>query len=266
MPTQDNFGRLGFFEDFHGYEASQTLSDATAYQYNDITLAPMSGDLTYINIVDETGGVAGFTPDAGNAADGIVMYGAPMIPSSNGLLRMGVRFKGSSATDMRIFCGWQETVSAAEPVNPFTLSGTTLTSNNTGQTVGFYTDTSADTDDFRFHASSDGTEATTAALSAAIDGSTTLGALGIRSVATVTADSWVTLRVEIDVAGGAEGWAGAIGMADQNGLSQIAHMKSGSLDADALYFPIFHFVAASTGSPRAEVDYFWAKGSRDWSY
>ncbi len=57
MPTQDNFGRLGFFEDFHGYAASSTLSDGTAYRYNDITLAPMSGDVTFLNIVDETGGV-----------------------------------------------------------------------------------------------------------------------------------------------------------------------------------------------------------------
>ncbi len=266
MPVQDNFRRIGFFEDFHGYAASTTLSDATVYQYNDISLVPMSGDLTYINIVDETGGVGGFTPDAGNAADGIVLYGAPMIPSSNGKLRMGVRFKGSSATDMRVFCGFQETVSAAEPVNPFTLSGTTLTSNNTGQTVGFYTDTTATTDDFRFHASSDGTELTSAKLVDSIDGSTTLGALGIRAQATITADSWVIMRVEIDVDGGAEGWCGAIGMADQNGLSQIARLKAGNIDKDALYFPIFHFVAASTGSPRAEVDYFWGRGSRDWSY
>jgi hypothetical protein len=179
---------------------------------------------------------------------------------------MEARFKNASATDFRFFCGWQETVVADEPINPFTLSGTTLVSNNGGNVVGFYTDTSANVDDYRFHASLDGTELTTAALGASIDGSTTLGALGIRAQATVTADSWIICRVEIDVAGGAEGWCGAIGMADQNGLSPIARMNSGSLDADALYFPILQVLAGASGDPLHKVDYFQWKGSRDWNF
>ena len=265
MTIQSDYGRIGTFEDFGGYEASQTISDATVIRVKDLSLVAISGNVTYINTVNESGGVASFD-GAGAAADGIAIYGAPSVPSSNGTLQMEARFKGASATDLRVFCGWQETVSAAEPVNPFTLSGTTLTANNGGNVVGFYTDTSADTDDYRFHASLDGTELTTAALGSSIDGSTTLGALGIRAVATITADSWVICRVEINVAGGAEGWCGAVGMADQNGLSPIARMNSGSLDADALYFPMLHLAAASTGDPLLEVDYFAWKGSRDWNF
>ena len=265
MAIQDDFGRIGFFEDFGGYAATASIADATAgTQYNDISLAAVSGQTELFFTVDESGGVVSAN-GAGGAGDGMSFYGAPMIPSSNGTIRMGARFKGASATDLRVFVGFQETVAKAEPVNPFTLSGTTLTSNDGGNVVGFYTDTSATTDDYRFHSSLDGTESTTAALSDAIDGSTTLGALGIRAVATITADSWVVARVEIDVAGNAEGWIGAAGMANQNGLTRIARMKSGTLDADALYYPILTLVAASTGDPLLECDYLWAKGNRDWS-
>lgn len=266
MTIQSDYGRIGTFEDFGGYEASQTISNATVIRVKDLSLVAVSGDETYINTVDESGGIASFVGDAAGAADGIAIYGAPAIPSSNGTLTMEARFKTSSATDFRMFCGWQETVSAAEPINPFTLSGTTLTANNGGNVVGFYTDTSADTDDYRFHASLDGTELTTAALGSSIDGSTTLGALGIRAQATLTADSFIICRVQIDVAGGAEGWCGAVGMADQNGLSPIARMNSGSLDADALYFPILQLLAASTGQPTHKVDYFAWKGGRDWNF
>jgi hypothetical protein len=266
MTIQSDFGRIGTFEDFGGYEATQSISTGTVIRVKDLALVAVSGNTTYINTVDESGGVASFVGGAADAADGIAIYGAPSIPSSNGTLQMEARFKGSSATDLRVFCGWQETVVAAEPINPFTLGGTTLVSNDGGNVVGFYTDTSANTDDYRFHASLDGTELTTAALGASIDGSTTLGALGIRAVATITADSWVVCRVEIDVAGGAEGWCGAIGMADQNGLSPIARMNSGSLDKDALYFPMLQLLAASTGQPTFKVDYFQWKGSRDWNF
>ncbi|KKL27842.1 hypothetical protein LCGC14_2381140, partial [marine sediment metagenome] len=58
----------------------------------------------------------------------------------------------------------------------------------------------------------------------------------------------------------------AVGMADQNGLSPIARMNSGSLDADALYFPILHLLAASTGDPLLKVDYFGWKAARDWNF
>lgn len=265
MPIQSEYGRIGTFEDFGGFETSQSISDATAIRVKDLTLTAISGNTTYVNTVDESGGVASFVGAASGAADGIAIYGAPSVPSSNAPLQMEARFKSSSATDLRVFCGWQETVSPAEPVNPFTLSGTTLTSNNGGNVVGFYTDTAADTDDYRFHSSLDGTESTTAALSDSIDGSATLGALGIRASATITADSWVVVRVEIDPAGNAEGHIGAAGMANQNGLTRVARMESGVLDATALYFPMLHIAASSTGQPTHEVDYFAWKGNRDWT-
>ena len=264
MAIQDAFGRIGFFEDFNGYAATASVADATAgTRYNDLTIAALSGQTELFFTVDESGGVASFN-GAGGAGDGMSLWGAPMVASSNGTLSMGARFKGASATDLRVFVGWQETVAAAEPLNPFTLSGTTLTSNDGGEVVGFYTDTSADTDDYRFHYSKDGTESTTATVVAPINGETTLGALGVRALATITADSWVVARIDIDTQGNVIGSLGAAGMGNQTGLSRVARLD-GTFDKDAVVFPILTIAAASTGDPLLECDYIWARGSRDWA-
>jgi len=265
MAIQDEFGRIGFFEDFGGYNATASIADATAgTRYNQISLVAVSGAVDFINTVDESGGVASFSGAAG-AGDGIAMFGAPMQPSTNGTVSMGARFKGASATDLRVFVGWAETVSLAEPVNPFTLSGTTLTSNDGGNAVGFYTDTAATTDDFRFHYSLDGAEATTAALEHAREGSTTLGALGIRAGCTITADSWYVAKVEINPDGRCSGFFGGPGMGNQLGLTHVATMKSGTFDQTALVYPVLYLLAESTGDPLLECDYFWARGFREWT-
>ena len=54
-------------------------------------------------------------------------------------------------------------------------------------------------------------------------------------------------------------------MANQSGLTKIAHMKPGTFDQTALVYPVLYLLAASTGDPLLEVDYIWAKGNRDWA-
>ena len=264
MAIQDEFGRIGFFEEFGGYVPSTTVSDATVIRYNDLLVTAVSGDTIILSTVDESGGVISIN-GAGGAGDGLALIGLPMQPSTNGTIRMGARFKGASATDLRVFVGFAETVAVAEPVNPFTLSGSTLTSNDAGNAVGFYTDTAATDDDFRFHYSLDGTESTTAPLYSSLSGATTLGALGIRSQCTLTADSWYVARVEIDTGGGCIGYFGGPGMANQSGLTKVAHMKPGTFDQTALVYPVLYLLASSTGDPLLECDYIWAKGNRDWA-
>lgn len=265
MTIQSDFGKIRVFEDFMGIGATASIADATAgTRFNDVTLIAQSGQTEIDHTVDESGGVVSFT-GAGGAADGIAIVSSPLQPSSNGSIVMEARFKNGSATDWRAWVGWQETVALAELVNPFTLNGTSLTSNDGGNAVGFYTDTQATTDDFRFHASLDGTELTTAPLSYALGGATTLGALGVRANATLTADSWYIARVIIHPDGSAEGWFGHTSMAKTDGLTLVARMKAGSLDADALMFPVLYLVAQSTGDPLHEIDYFGCTGNRDWA-
>lgn len=273
MVVQSGYSKLSVFEDFFGYAATATISDATAgTRYNDLTLAAISGDTVHLNVLDESGGVGSFS-GAGSAADGIAATCGVFQPSSNGPIVMEARFKKGTVADHEIFVGWQETIAQAEPVNPFTLSGTTLTSNDGGNVWGFYADADATTDDFRAHASVDGAESTTASVKvgsavAGISGqaTTTLGALGVRSGVTLTADSYYIARLVINPDGSAEAWFGHTTMGTSAlGLVLIARLAAGTLDADALYFAHWYSVDASTGDSLNEIDYFACKGNRDWA-
>lgn len=268
MAVQSSYGKLSFDEDFIGIGATAAIADATAgTRYNDIGLIAVSGQTDLDYTVDEPNGVISFT-GAGGAADGIVLYSAPMRPDRNGTIWQETRFKNASATDWRAFIGFQTTLNQAEPVNPFTLSGTTLTANNAGEAVGFYTDAAATTDDFRFLSSSAGTADLTARYDYVLNGvpsSTAAGTLGIRSNLALTADSYIIARVEIDPDGTARGYIGHESMANNTGLTLVATLKAGTLTTSSMYFPVAHFLATSTGDPLAECDYFRGGGNRYWA-
>lgn len=259
--SQASNGRVRVWEDFTSGIA-QTLSDATQYRHGDLRLAAISGDVAMDIDVTVPNGVATFSGAAG-AADGVAIYAMPFKPSGGGTMSMEVRFKASALTSYGFFVGWQETVALAEPVNPFTLSGTTLTSNNGGNVFGLYYDTAATTDDVRAHVSLDGTELTTATNSAG----TAYGALGIRANTTLVAAKWQYARVEIDPNGAARAYWGDQTLSPNNtGPKLIADLKAGNLDVDALYHPIAILVDPSTNDPLHSVDFFGAYGYRDWSY
>lgn len=261
---QGGRGKIEVFEDFNGIAAAATISDATAgTRYNDITIIAVSGDVAMDHTVDEGGGVASFSGAAG-AADGVVITTSPCIPSGNGTMIVEARCKVSAVTDYRFFCGFQQTVSLSETVNPFTLNGTTLTANAAGEVVGFYYDTQATTDDFRFMAGSNSAASTAAALDYALGGATTLGSLGVRTNTTLTADRWFIARVELDADGTARGYFGDETMANVNGLTHIATLKAGDLSTTVAYFPIVQMLEQSTGDPTHEIDYFLFRANRDW--
>ena len=254
--SQDAFGRIGFFEDFVGLEdpSGVTLTENTSVRFNDIILVPVSGNVAFTHLVDEGGGVASFS-GAGGAGDGIGLVSSPMIPSKNGAISMGVRFKYSAVTDILAFVGWTETVDTDSITIPFSLSGGSLTSNSVGQCVGLYYDTAATTDDWRMHGSSDSTEFTTA-----------LGALGTRAYSTPVLDEYMVVRVEIDPDGLARCYYGDSSTdIHGTGLDLVDTLPAGNLDPDAVYHPLVVLLPVSTGNPSMEVDYFWGKGSRDWT-
>lgn len=259
--AQGGHGLIKVFEDFQGAIA-QTLSDATEYRYNDLRLAAISGDVAMNIDVTAGNGIATFS-GAGGAVDGVAIYSMPFKPSTQGPISMEVRWKTSALTSYGFFIGWQETVSVAEPVNPFTLSGTTLTSNDGGNVYGIYYDTAATTDDVRAMASVDGTESTTALT----DGGTAYGALGIRANTTLVAAKWNYARVIIEPDGRGEIWYGDQTLDPANtGPKLIATIRAGTLDTAALYHPIATLIDPSTNDPLHSVDFFGATGGRDWSY
>ena len=267
MAIQSTYGKLAFNEDFLGIGATAAIADATAgTRYNDIGLVAISGQTDLDYTVDEPNGVISFT-GAGGAADGIALYSAPMRPDRNGTIWTEARFKNGSATDWRTFMGFVSTLNQAEVVNPFTLSGTTLTANNAGEAVGFYTDAAATTDDFRFLSSSAGTADLTAQYDYVLNGapsSSAAGTLGIRSNLTLTADSYIVARVEMDPNGTVRGYIGHESMANNTGLTLVATLHTGVMSTTAMYFPLLLIAATSTGDPLIEVDYFRGGGNRYW--
>ena len=273
MAIQSVFGKINIFEDFTGYTASTAIADATAgTRWNNISLVAISGQTDIINGVTAPNGILTAT-GAGGAADGLAILGSPFRPDRNGTIVMEARFKGASATDLRVFCGWQETIAYDDTVNPFTLSGTTLTDNDGGEVVGFYTDTAATTDDFRFASSSAGAIDSSAAVrcgpmvAGLNSNATTIGSLGIRSGVTLTADSWYIARVEVDPDGTARGYFGHTTMngGGNKGLVLVATLAPGTITTSALLVPHLHLAASSTGDPLLSVDYFGATGNRDWT-
>jgi len=265
MAIQDQFGRIGSFEDFiRPFEDTDTtIADADGLMYNDTLIVAVSGDVTVNSTVDESGGVIALS-GAGGAGDGFVMLQAPMRADRNGTIVVGGRCKASSVTDGRFFGGFVQTVDRDETVIPFSLSGTTLTANSVGEAVGFYFDSAATTDDFRFMSASSGTADTTAGLSYALGGQTTLGSLGVRANATPTADKYWAWRVEVDPDGTVKGYFGDETMANTTGLTLVATLKPGVLSTTTMLFPMLFMNAVSTGDPTHEVDYFYSRGNRYW--
>lgn len=259
--AQGGNGRIKVWEDFTSAIAA-TLTDATEYRHGQIRLAAVSGNVAMDISVAEGNGVATFS-GAGGAVDGVALYAMPFKPSTQGTIVTEGRFKTSALTSYGFFAGFQETVAVAEPVNPFTLSGTTLTSNDGGNVFGAYYDTAATTDDVRVHVSVDGVEAT----AAQTEGGTAYGALGIRANTTLVAAKWNYYRCEIDANGAARFYWGDQTIDPNNtGPKLIADLKAGTLDATALYHPILLLVDPSTNDPLHSVDFFGAEGGRDWAY
>lgn len=254
-------GRVVIFEDFESAIAT-TLSDATEYRFNDIRMAAISGNVAQDIVVTAANGISTFSGAAG-AGDGVALYAMPFQPSTQGTISMEARFKTSALTSYGFFAGFQETVAVAEPVNPFTLSGTTLTSNDGGNVFGAYYDTAATTDDVRVHVSVDGTELTTALT----ENGVAYGALGVRANTTLVAAKWNYIRVEIDPDGaGRVFWSDMTLCPRNDGPKLIATLKAGNLDTTALYHPILTLVDPSTNDPLHSVDFIGASGGRDWSF
>lgn len=262
--AQSGFGKIEIDEDFTSGIA-QTLTDATEYRYGRFRLAAISGDVAMDIVVDEGNGVATFS-GAGGAADGIAIYSLPFLAQYNGTLVVEARWKatGSVTTDYRSFLGFAQTVSVAEPVNPFTLSSTTLTANNTGTTFGLYYDAQATTDDIRAMASVGGTASTTAINN--LTGST-FGSLGVRANATPTADSWQYGRVEVDPDGTARAYYSDVGNDPQNtGPRLVAELRAGTFGPTVAVHPMLLLACHSTGDPLFHVDFIRVQAHRDWRF
>lgn len=264
MAQSDN-GRVRAWEDFVAGSDDDILAvaDADGLRFNDIFISAVSGQLDIVNLLTEPNGVWRFN-GAGGAGDGFALTTSPFQPSTQGTITAEVRFKASAVDAFRFFFGMASTIDRDEPVSPFTLSGTTLTSNNAGSAFGFYFDTAATTDDVRFQSSVAGVAQTTV-----VNGvdNTALGSLGKRVSTTLVADSYIYMRVEIDDSGSVRAYYSDVTVAPQGtGYKHYVTLPAGTVDRTAFLRPYFICLDVSTGDANFDVDFFGAWGGRDWSY
>jgi len=248
--AQSEFGELEVFEDFLGFDPDYVWA-AGGFAIGQVSIASVN-EGTIESTVDESGGVVAITSDTGDN-DNFAMYSAPMVAGSNGPLAMEARFKLNNVTTLSsVFCGFTETLDKTTPVMPAEFATATMTYNGTGAMAGIQFDIDGTTDDFR---------AVFGDAGAALTGNGA-DANGTRANATLTADRWYIVRVEIDPNGAARVYFG-----DGTNTSQMRLVKSISsgIPTDVVLFPVLMQENRTAGAVVTEVDYFRARGYRDWN-
>lgn len=243
------FGELSVFEDFLGINPDITWA-AGGFNVGDISITSVN-EGTVESTVDESGGIVAFTTDTADN-DNVALYSAPMVAASNGPLVMEARFKFDSATLSSVFCGFTETLAKDTPVMPAEFATATMTYNGSGAMAGIQFDADGTTDDFR---------AVFGDAGAALTGNGA-DANGTRSNATITADRWYICRVEVDPNGAARVYFGDIATRSQ--MKLIKSISSG-IPTDVVLYPTLFLENRDANARVLEVDYFYARGYRDWA-
>ena len=254
MP-QGSFGEIKVFEDFLHFEdniAATGVATGIVFGTGYVSVGELGlvsvneGSLAWT--IDEPGGILAITTDTGDD-DNAALLAGPFARSDGGM-QMECRFKiDNVTTESAIFAGFTETLAFDTPVMPAEFATATMTYNGTGAMAGIQFDIDGTTDDFR---------AVVADAAATVAG---VAAAGVRANATLTVDAWYIVRVEIYPDGRAQV---LFGDANDNktGLAVVA-TSTGALPNERMYAVLM--VENRTGAANVlEVDYFYARGWRDW--
>lgn len=245
--AQSEFGKLEVFEDFLGIDPDTTWA-AGGFHIGNVSVTSVN-EGSIESTVDESGGVLAVTTDTADN-DNFAMYTAPMVPASNGPLVMEARFKMDDVTLSSVFVGFTETLAKDTPVMPAEFATATMTYNGTGSIVGFNFDADGTTDDFRAVFGDAG------AVVAGAD------ANGTRANCTITNDRWYIARVEIDPDGTGRCYIGDIAT---NANMRLVKSVTAAIPDTNVLFPVLMVENRSGAARTFEVDYFYAKGYRDWA-
>jgi len=239
-----NFGVIEVFEDFLAPDAALTWSSSAQRlgQVGQVSVNEGSFDHT----VDEPGGILKITTDTADN-DNCALYVGPFKPSDGGVV-MEARFKVADITTCALFVGFTETLDAATPVMPAEFATTTMTYNGTGGMVGLQFDSDGTTDDWRAVAGDGG------AVSSNAD------ANGTRAYNAPVNDKFDVVRVEIDVNG-----TGRVYLAEDSGSLKLIKEIESAVTASDIEHAVLMIENRSGAASVMEVDYFYAKGNRDWT-
>lgn len=237
-------GVIEVFEDFMAPDTS--LSMATSPQRLGQVGQVSVNEGSYAHVIDEPGGILQITTDTGDN-DNTFLYAGPFRPSDGGVV-MEVRFKIADITTGAVFAGFSETLDATTPVMPLEFDTATMSYSGSGGIAGWSFDADGSTDTWRA-AVGDGGSATGT-------GGATAGTVTGRGAP--VNDEWDILRVEID----------------PNGTVRCYHDDpangpdvtiTGGLTATDIQHACLGIENRSSAASVMEVDYFYARGYRDWT-
>lgn len=235
------FGKIRVFNDFVDPLGDVTWGTGQVHLGGGVFMVSVN-EGTINEVVDESGGVTQFLTDTADN-DNVCLLAGKFDPSQGGCV-MEARFKVADDLGVGIFCGFSETMALDTPVVPAEFATATMTYNGTGGMLGAQYDDDGTTDDWRA-VMGDG--------AANVGG--TASANGVRANATVTADDWQLVRVELHPDGSGDVWV--------NG-KLVKNYDAGLTPTDLFYACLI--VENRTGAAReVEVDYFYAQSNRDWN-
>lgn len=261
--ARGTFGEIRVWEDFTHFEdniAATGLATAIVFgtgyvSVGDVGLVSVNeGSLAWT--IDEPGGILAITTDTGDD-DNACLIAGPFRPADGGCeCEYRFKFDGAATTFPAIFAGFSETMAFDTPVMPAEFATATMTYNGTGGMVGAQMDVDGTTDDFRACAG-DAAAATGGAGN------------GVRANETLTADEWYLVRVEIGDDGHGTVYVGHKGSGmDRIATSDAVHgtsFNAAVVTPGDRQYPVLMAENRSAAARVFEVDYFWARGFRDWS-
>ena len=198
---------------------------------------------TFAWTVDEPGGILSIVTDTGDD-DNAVLIAGTFRPTDGGVI-MEARFKQSNITTSAIYCGFTETLSLTDPVMPAEFATATMTYNGSGGMVGLLWDKDASTRRWKALAGDGGSVSSNASAEGEDDNAS----------GDAVNDEWEIVRVEIGPDATARIYH------DEILIDTIAS----AINAEDKFYAVLMIENRSAAANTLEVDYFHARGYRDWS-
>ncbi len=234
-----SIGRVEVMEDFLSFTITTAGNDVIP-QAGIHTVAVGTG--SFATTIDEPGGILSCvtaTVDNSNVA----LYSGPFKAADGGCV-IEARFKVADVTTNALFCGFSELLVATGAVCPIEASGSNSLTVGAGSAMGILRDIDQTTDTF-LAVASDNSAAETA----------------VNTGLSPTNDEWEIVRVEVDPDGGGRVYMGE----DNQGLVLQKEFAAGILTTSVVLHPVLICECRSAVANTLEVDYFYARGYRDWT-
>lgn len=273
--AQGSFGEIKAWNDFTAPPGGITTGVPDALYTN------LGGGVGLVGVnegvlaltVDEPGGIIDITTDTGDNDNHALVAGT--FKPADGGMDMEVRFKipdSVATTRAAVFVGFSETLALDTPVMPFERATATNTFNGTGAMIGIAFDSDSTILEL-FAVAGDAAAgiAATDAKGAVTDATGVQLVTGTETTAVpggtiLTADRWYVVRVEVSPDG-----IGRVYLGDYDGGAsltkpmQLVLTTTAALPSTEEYHAVAMIENRSGANERLEVDYFYARGWRDWS-